>query len=157
MLCYNALQLVFCAEIISSPLLAQDSIRAGYHKSRVFVLGKVFTAHAFFCWYSFFSTVTLCKVVPGLICNMVAWSSRAVSFCLFCTRLLFSSFGRHWYKVALKQVQPAQVLPNPHRDAPKIHWKAPDCHVRSIQDGVIMSYGTENARPARVTSMSLSA
>ena len=36
MLCYNTLQLVFCAEIISSPLLAQDSIRVGYHKSRVF-------------------------------------------------------------------------------------------------------------------------
>ena len=36
MLCYNTLQLVFCAEIVSSPLLAQDSIRVGYHKSRVF-------------------------------------------------------------------------------------------------------------------------
>ena len=34
-------------------------------------------------------------------------------FCLFCTRLLFSSFGRHWYKVALYQMQPAQVFAKP--------------------------------------------
>ena len=77
--------------------------RARQHSGRIsqvtcfFVPGKVFTAHVFLCWYSFFSTVTLCKVVPGLICNMVAWSSREVSFCLFL------------YQVALQLVWKALV------------------------------------------------
>ena len=44
-----------------------------------------------------------------------------------CTRLLFSSFGRHWYEVALHHVQPLQVLR--YQDALQFHWKALECHV----------------------------
>ena len=55
------LQLVFCVEIISSPLLAQGSIQVLHHKLRVFFLGKgAPNAHAFLWWHSFFGTVTLC-------------------------------------------------------------------------------------------------
>ena len=66
-----------------------------------------------------------------------------------CTGLLFSSFGRHWYKVALYSVQPEQGPPNLHQDALQFDWKALECYKfgehnllllrRSRQDGEIKS------------------
>ena len=66
------LQLVFCVEIISSPLLAQGSIRVLHHKSHVFLLGKgAPNALAFLWWHSFFGIVTLCKGAP-----LIHWKAQ---------------------------------------------------------------------------------
>ena len=76
MLCYNTLQLVFCAEIISSPLLAQDSIRVGYHKSRVFRWARVLL-----CWY--------CTCIPLVVFLLRHCHS------LLTLRVLLRFTGRH--------------------------------------------------------------
>ena len=66
-----------------------------------------------------------------------------------CTRLLFSSTGRHWSRVALYSEQPEQRCASLHQDALQLDWKALECYSlrrthflllhRSRQDGVIKS------------------
>ena len=93
MLCYNTLQLVFCAEIFSSPLLAQDSIRVGYHKSRVFCWARC-SLHM----HSFVGIPSSALSLFARLCrgSFAIWLLGAPVFCcLFCTRLLFSFTGRH--------------------------------------------------------------
>ena len=62
-----------------------------------------------------------------------------------CTRLLFSSFGRHWCKVALHHVQPAPVLPKPLPGCSSVSLEGTGRPRRSIQDGEIMSCGTKRS------------
>ena len=103
------------------------------HFSRKTAFGSDITSHEFYVGKGLH-----CTCIPLLVfllqhCHSLQGCARAhlqfgclelesSVFCLFCTRLLFSSFRRHWYNVELYQMQPAQVLPNLHQVAPQIHW-----------------------------------
>ena len=91
MLCYNALQLVFCAEIISSPLLAQDSIRV---VPGLFYNMVAWSSRAVFCFAFSIPGCSSARLEgTGTKSRCIKYSPRKC--CQTLTRMLLRFIGRH--------------------------------------------------------------
>ena len=80
------------------------------------------------------------------------FSACQLSYAQVCTRLLFRSFGRHWYKVEICVMHGSDRVAPPLPGCSSVILKGTERSRRLLQDGEIMSCLAPNARAASETS-----